>query len=1280
MRSLTERIFRPIVELHRGEGPIALLLFTYAFLAMTAHNVLRPVTRSKFISGLGADNLPYVLFAAGLLIAVLMQAYTRALRPIPRRLVIPIAQSGLVVMIVAFWFLFKTGALWVPVAFYVFGMVLGILLISQFWTLANDILDARQAKRLFGFIGGGASLGGALGGAITVLAVDTVGTDGLLLVSAAVLALCVGLVSIIARGQHGTGGADPVPDEARGVGGREAVRLFLDSPQVRTIALVIGCAAVGAAIVEQQLNMAAESIAGAGSTDVITAFLGQVTFYLSVAGFVVQVGLTSRIHRSLGLAFALLLLPVGLGSTALVILVTGAIWAPAVARVLDATLRYTIDKTSREVLFLPLPAGLRYRAKPFIDVTADRLAKASGALLLLVLIKPWGFGLDWMRLSYASLAVMAVWVLVALSARREYLKAFRARIGARALAPEYLRVDAADAATIETLVEELSSPDEESVLYAIQMLEALDKRNLVTPLLLHHESPKVRTRALMAIGFSRTAGSARWTAMVGRMLTDEDVGVRAAAMRALSVLRPDRAVSLMREYLADPEPRIAVTAAVGLASSGSATDSDLAFETLQRLVADTRPVAASGRLEAARALAHIPVARFRTLVVPLLHDDEFDVASEAIRSARRLGAADGLFVPALLSLLGHRALKRNARQALMSYGDEIIEVLGYVLRDREEHVWVRRHVPATLALIPGPRSTELLVEALQDPDGFVRFKALEALERLHTSRTASAPGRPPAPVEQAPPSLSPSHAAALEALLHAETSRYYTCFTLRHNLLQHGNGAGSLLVRALDEKLARCHDRVYRILGLLYPGRGVPDARYAIEHGEPRRRAAAVEYIDALLAGRLRKRVVPILEPMPPEVKILVVHAVFKSRPRDIDDTIAQLVHEDDPVVSASAIRFAADQRLTSLADDLRYLMSHRYPGDRPAFEAAVRTLRAWDAGSFPAGPEPGLPIVELADRLRATALGRNVPVDELFLLAEAGRQRSLSAAEVICREGDRVEKAWFFLDGSIDLTGSAGRTVRRDAPAVIGLDEVLQGTPGSQTVTVLECAVCLEIGAGELLSILSNSTALAQGLFRMVLMPASRHWQTVHVPPPPERREGPPHELRLLPPHETRSLPPDEAHMARRTLPMQPIHKAIRLRQHPLFSRATSSQLFELASITREIELVAGAELVSEDAPAAIYNIVQGEVRLESDEAGGAVAAAGTTIGVAETLAGMRARGRVVVTRDGSALQIDAGDLFGVLADRIDLLQGVFGGVLEMARSWRAPAEAAPAGELTAP
>ncbi len=54
-------------------------MFAYSFLAMTAYNILKPITRSKFITALGADNLPYVQLAAGVVIGVLMHVYSWAI-------------------------------------------------------------------------------------------------------------------------------------------------------------------------------------------------------------------------------------------------------------------------------------------------------------------------------------------------------------------------------------------------------------------------------------------------------------------------------------------------------------------------------------------------------------------------------------------------------------------------------------------------------------------------------------------------------------------------------------------------------------------------------------------------------------------------------------------------------------------------------------------------------------------------------------------------------------------------------------------------------------------------------------------------------------------------------------------------------------------------------------------------------------------------------------------------------------------------------------------------
>ncbi len=946
------------------------------------------------------------------------------------------------------------------------------------------------------------------------------------------------------------------------------------------------------------------------------------TFYLSVVGFFIQVGLTSRIHRSLGLAFALLMLPVSLGITASIVLFNGALWAPAVAKVLDSSLRFTIDKTTREVLFLPLPADLKYRAKPFVDVTMDRFAKALGALLLLVLIKPWGFGLDWQRLSYASVAVTGLWIVVAIRARREYLKTFRHSIETGAIAPASVRLDVADAATIETLVEELSDPDESRVLYAIDMLETLNRRNLITPLLLHHESPKVRSRALLALQSARESVAGRWIQVVERMLKDEDADVRAAAVHTLAALRKEEAATLMRTYLQDPEPRVATTAAVVLADSGRDADASAAEDALRRLIDDTRDAAAGARKEAAAALSQIRHPRFHALLVPLLNDPDVDVAREAIRSARAMKPVDTVFVPALVSLLGHRVLKPAARDTLVSYGEEVLDALAYFVRDPGEHVWVRRHIPSVLAWLPTQRSMNVLVATLDDPDGFLRYKAVVAIEKLRREHSDLILEREP-----------------IEALVLKETARYYSYLTLRFDLVQNGADAQkSLLVRALDDKLDRTVDRIYRLLGLIYPWKDIVAARYTIEHGDGRKRAAAVEYIDNLVGGAIRKNVMPIIEDCPMEEKVRRAHLIVKTRPGGLEQTVSQLVHDADQVIAAAAIHLVEQRRLWSLCTDLEHTLEHRSAHDWYVFEAASWALAAHALSEKRRDlwTEP-LPAVELADRLRTMPLFNFVSVDELFRIAGAGRQVRHEGGRELYHEGALPDEVQFLLDGSVRVSADDDAPHELEAPAVLAFENMLEGSPLRLTIRAVDRTVCLALRGDEFLTMLSDNIVMAQGLFRMLLnTPKTQHWRTVYGPKP------------------------NSEPLTSRSLPLLPLEKVLVLRENPLLERATVSQLLELAAVTREVALTSGSVLFNETDPPALYYVLNGEIRLDSNGASAVIASAGSTIGISETLAGVSMDRRAVVTRDGLALRLDHDELFDVLADHIDLLQGVFSAMLQ--------------------
>jgi CRP-like cAMP-binding protein len=170
----------------------------------------------------------------------------------------------------------------------------------------------------------------------------------------------------------------------------------------------------------------------------------------------------------------------------------------------------------------------------------------------------------------------------------------------------------------------------------------------------------------------------------------------------------------------------------------------------------------------------------------------------------------------------------------------------------------------------------------------------------------------------------------------------------------------------------------------------------------------------------------------------------------------------------------------------------------------------------------------------------------------------------------------------------------------------------------------------------LSDNIMLAQGLFRVLLdTPKARHWRTVYVPP----AEGP---------------SPVAAGAA-----LQPLDKVLLLRQNPLLARATVPQMLALAGVTREVPLAAGSVLFGATDPPAFYYVLEGEVLLEAEGADAIVARPGCTIGVSETLAGVPLGRSASVTRSGRALSVAHDRLFPVLADHIDLLQGLFSGLL---------------------
>ena len=1218
---LLQRALSPFVDVRKEESAGILLMFLYSFLAMTAYNIIQPLTRSNLIRSLGAVNVPWVILGAGLFLGTLMLGYARVVSVLPRRAALPITQLVMAGITVVFYFLFQTGSEWVSVAFYIYGMLLGILLISQFWTLANGIYDPRQAKRLFGFVGGGVALGGMTGAGLTATLAETLGTDKLLLVSAATLVTCATIVFIIlGREQRAAVSAAAAVDEERGVSLSKAFALLRGSRQIQLIAVVIAFGSLGAALIDQQLTMAAEIFEGRGNTDGISAFLGKIRFYLSLAAFVIQVWITPRIHKYLGIGFALMILPTNLALSAVLIFMNPSLWAPSVASVSDRSIRYTVDKTTREVLFLPLPSTLRQEVKPFVDVTVDRMARGLGSLFILMLIQPWGLELQWYQLSFVSLGLAVLWYFMSYRAKREYLASFRRSLETREMKTEEVRLNVADLSTVETLIQELAHPDPARVVYAIDVLESLDKRNLVTPLLLHHEAPSVRERALRALGTSGTAGE-RWAPQIRRALSDPESEVRAAALQALATLGHEDAVTHARPLLGEADPRIRTTAALALAGSAMAPDIADAHSALVDIISDTTDAMRVPRRQIAAAIGELSDPRLRRLLIPLLYDPDPEVVEAAIGSVRGAGTADYIFVPALITLLRNRQVKGSARETLASYGEGVVDALEHFMRDPQEDIWLRRHIPTTIGRIGTQRAVDVLLAALDEPDGFLRYKIIAALERMRRTDATLVFDR-----------------TKLQPLIIREARHHLEAVSLHHNLFVRGKlPASSLLSQALQEKMTRAKDRVYRLLSLVFPWQDVFAAQWTLANGDSRAKASASEYLDNLLPSDLRKVVMPVVEELPLEERVRRANVTQRTRPRNVEETLLELINDDDQVIAAAAIDVVRQQKLWALAPDIEHVLAHRDVRDWYVFEEASWALAEQ---RMPAERrrelwlEP-LPAAVLAERLRELPLFRSVSVDELFRIASAAKQVRHEAGTSLENEGTPVETIHLLLDGEVVASGTHVAPETIQAPAALGFAEALEGAPIRRAIKTSGVAVTLALTADELRSLLADNTELVRGLFAEVS----------------NRAEGP-----SCKPVQSTGAAVDLARLAENGV--EPVEKILALQRIPFFSHLSAEETRQLAGIARTILMTEGSELFAASTPPATWLLLSGEIQIDQPDRPPLIARGGDVIGSFGALSGKEVGQAAHITRSGFALKISADDLFELLGDRPDLLRQVFAGM----------------------
>jgi ATP:ADP antiporter, AAA family len=917
MKRWTERV----LNIQPGDLSRGLLLCACLFLIMSSYVTGRVARDALFLARFQAVQLPYADIASAVLVGFVVVGYVRLGQRTSLRNLLVGSQFFFATNCVLFWALAHYyHPVWLYPAFYVWVGLFGVLAPTQVWTLANYLLTTREAKRIFGMVGGGAILGAIFAGYFSKTVAKSFGTESLLLGMASLLFICTVLMGTMWHSWRSR--LEDSSERAAGEKGiaqrdlQGSMRLVLSSPYLRAIAAVICLASFVTTLTGWQFKAVAKQFLV--SKDALAILFGNFYFYAGILGLLFQLLLTTRFLRRFGIGTMLFVLPAAVMVGSAGLLIWGTLASALVLKGSDQVLRYSLDKSAVELLYLPLPHAVKLRAKWFIDTVIWRLGDGLAGVTVLILATYLHVGAR--HLSWAALLLVGAWFIAVSVAGRHYIAALKESISQHRLDVEQASTPVLDRSTTDVLAVNLAGSDPKEILYALSLFEVEQQRAAHPAIraLLGHSAPEVRQKAVAILS---AAADRAAVPEVQRLLRDPELSVRTEALLFLSHhahIDPLTAIEQLGDF---PDFSVRSAVVAFLAQPGEAQNVEAARNILDSMVNEAGEGGLLHRVEAARLLGRLPDC-FDPLLSKLLADSDTQVVCAAIHSVGMLRKRR--LVPELLDLLGDHRFAPAAGQALGRFGDSIVGGLRDHFCDSAVPIQARREIPSVLVALGTPTAATVLLENLLQGDTVLRFRTIDALNKVCR--------------------MNPEivlDVQMLETVLAAEILGHYRSYQILATISA-TEDSGDPLARALKESIQQELERIFRLLYLLHPRLDLHSAYVGLQSTNVSVHDNALEFLDNVLKSQLREMLVPLLDSKVTVAdRAQIAQRLVRSKIESQEQAVAELVASDDPWLKSCGAYAIGSLGIRSLEDQLDRCLNESDPLLRETARAAKLRLDA---------------------------------------------------------------------------------------------------------------------------------------------------------------------------------------------------------------------------------------------------------------------------------------------------------------------------------------------------
>lgn len=375
-----------------AESPPLLWSFAYFFCLLSGYYVLRPVREAMAASSdievvfppaliaffaergvaLGEFTLQFIFTAVFVIMLLLQPVYGWLVSRFPRRVFLPAIYVFFIATLLLFYAMFDSGVAGRGLAFILWITVFNLFAVAVFWSFMADIYSNAEARRYYGYIGAAGTMGAFLGPVLTRVLVERVGIANMMLVSAALLTVCVVCIARLRQYAVAREAERGLASGEKPMGGQilAGLKLVAKEPLLRWLALLVVLGVgIGTLLYNEQNRIARTAFATAEER---AAFFSTLDLAVNSLTLVVQLLVTRALMSRFGIAPALLIPGVAIILGFSILAASPLPMLVAVVQVFTRASEFSLAKPARETIYTRVGREWRYKAGAAIDTVIYR--------------------------------------------------------------------------------------------------------------------------------------------------------------------------------------------------------------------------------------------------------------------------------------------------------------------------------------------------------------------------------------------------------------------------------------------------------------------------------------------------------------------------------------------------------------------------------------------------------------------------------------------------------------------------------------------------------------------------------------------------------------------------------------------------------------------------------------------------------------------------------------------------------------------------------------------